>query len=154
MRLATIKLNGAEVAAVVTGAGLLPVSTINEKLNQNWATEVFTLIQTNQLDAMNEWYRNGGKEKLESLSQYAISKNEVRYAPLYRHPSKIWGIGLNYVDHAGDLAEKAPTLAPASFAKFDTTIIGPGEEIKIPLQSEKTTGESELAIIFGKNAKM
>lgn len=153
MRLATIKYNGAEVASVVTAAGMLPVSKINEKLGKIWPTQLLELIQSGRLEEMNTWYRAGGKEQLDKLAEYAIAKENVQYGPLYRHPSKIWGIGLNYVDHAGDLAEKAPTIAPASFPKFDTTIIGPGDNIEIPVQSEKTTAEAELAIIFGKKCK-
>ena len=73
--------------------------------------------------------------------------------PLYRYPRKIWGIGLNYVEHADDLAEKLPLTEPASFMKPDTTIIGHNDKIKIPFQSEKTTGESELGLIIGKECK-
>lgn len=151
MRLATIKLNNAEVASIVTAAGVVPVAAVNTHTGENWPTEMFEIINSGALDAMNEWYRAGGKADLTKLT--AIPKSDAKFCPLYRHPSKIWGIGLNYVDHAGDLAEKAPTIAPASFAKFDTTIIGPGNEIIVPLQSEKTTGESELGIIFGKRCK-
>jgi 2-keto-4-pentenoate hydratase/2-oxohepta-3-ene-1,7-dioic acid hydratase in catechol pathway len=57
------------------------------------------------------------------------------------------------VAHAADLAEKAPSDEPASFMKPDTTIIGPGDLIHIPLQSEKTTGEAELGIILGRECK-
>lgn len=153
MRLSTIKLDGAEVVSIVTKSGLVPVSTVNEKLGKQWPTDMFELIQTGQLETMNDWYRSGGKTELEGLSQDAIPKSSAEYAPLYRHPSKIWGIGLNYVDHAGDLAEKAPTVAPASFAKFDTTIIGPNDSILVPVQSEKTTAEGELGVIFGKKCK-
>lgn len=153
MRLSTITLNGAEVAAVVTSAGLIPVAAINEKLGKEWPADVFTLIQTGQLEEMNNWYRAGGKTELEGLSEYAIAKSDAQYAPLYRHPRKIWGIGLNYVDHAGDLSEKAPTVYPGTFSKYDTTIIGPNEEIRIPVQSEKTTAEGELGVIFGKKCK-
>jgi len=153
MRLATIKLNETEIASVVTAAGVLPVSQINQKLGKSWSTDILELIKTNQLAEMTTWYKCGGESQLAALAEEAIPLDEIQYAPLYRHPSKIWGIGLNYVDHAGDLAEKAPTLAPASFAKFDTTIIGPGDTIQIPLQSEKTTAEAELAIIFGTTCK-
>lgn len=151
MRLSTIKLNGAEVASIVTAAGVVPVADVNEKLGKTWPTDMFEIISSGVLDDMNDWYRAGGKAAVEQLD--AIAKSEAQFGPLYRYPRKIWGIGLNYVDHAGDLAEKAPTLAPASFTKFDTTVIGPGDDIKIPLQSEKTTGESELGIIFGKKCK-
>jgi 2-keto-4-pentenoate hydratase/2-oxohepta-3-ene-1,7-dioic acid hydratase in catechol pathway len=153
MRLATVVLDGAEVASVLSSDGFVPIGKINEELAQKWPTDMQELIVTGKLGELNSWYRADGKNQLAGLAVYAIPKNAAQYAPLYRHPSKIWGIGLNYVDHAGDLSEKAPTLAPASFAKFDTTIIGPGEAIRIPIQSEKTTAEGELAIIFGKKCK-
>jgi 2-keto-4-pentenoate hydratase/2-oxohepta-3-ene-1,7-dioic acid hydratase in catechol pathway len=153
MRLSSIRLYGKEVASIVTAAGLVAVKIVNEKLGQKWSEDMFELIRSGQLDTMTQWYRNGGKEEVEKLFPYSLPKDKVTYAPLYRHPSKIWGISLNYVDHAGDLAEKAPILAPASFAKFDTTIIGPNEAIRVPLQSEKTTAEGELGIIFGRRCK-
>ncbi|NUP90072.1 MAG: fumarylacetoacetate hydrolase family protein, partial [Candidatus Sumerlaeia bacterium] len=77
----------------------------------------------------------------------------VRFAPLLRRPRKIWGIGLNYREHAADLAETSPTAEPASFMKPDTAIIGPGETIRIPLLSERTTGEAELGIVIGRRCR-
>jgi 2-keto-4-pentenoate hydratase/2-oxohepta-3-ene-1,7-dioic acid hydratase in catechol pathway len=153
MRLATLKLDGNEVASVLTGAGFIPVGDINDKLGFNWPPDMQELIVSGKLEELKSWYRTGGRRQLDGLAGYVIPPKMAEFAPLYRHPSKIWGIGLNYADHAEDLAERAPTLAPASFAKFDTTIIGPGETIKIPMQSEKTTAEAELAIIFGKKCK-
>lgn len=50
------------------------------------------------------WFNKSGRALLENSSEIGIPKEKVLYAPLYRHPSKIWGIGLNYVDHASDLA--------------------------------------------------
>jgi 2-keto-4-pentenoate hydratase/2-oxohepta-3-ene-1,7-dioic acid hydratase in catechol pathway len=60
---------------------------------------------------------------------------------------------LNYVEHAGDLEEIAPSEEPASFMRPDTTIIGPGEEIRLPEQAERVTGEAELGLIIGREAK-
>ncbi|MDR3588221.1 MAG: fumarylacetoacetate hydrolase family protein [Negativicutes bacterium] len=151
MRLATIKLQGSEVAGIIAPAGVVPVASVNQRLGKDWPVDLFQIIQSEALSDMNAWFRAGGKEALDDLT--AIPLHQVRFGPLYRRPGKIWGIGLNYVDHAGDLAEKAPTLAPASFAKFDTTIIGPSDPIQIPLQSDKTTAEAELGIIFGKKCK-
>ena len=153
MRLATVKKNGAEVAAVVTKAGVVPVETVNQRFNQHWSTSLFEIIQTNQLDEMKHWYQNGGKQQLERIESDAIPADQVEYGPLYRHPRKIWGIGLNYVEHAADLHEKAPNTEPASFMKPDTAIIGPGDTIEIPFQSDRTTAESELGIIIGKACK-
>lgn len=153
MRLATIKYNGGEIATIVIEKGLLPIAKVNEMLGKNWSQDMLAIIQSGQLEEIKAWYSAGGKAQAEAMAEHAVDKEIAVFAPLYRQPNKIWGIGLNYVDHAGDLAEKAPTLAPASFNKFNTTIIGPGDEIKIPVHSEKTTGEAELAVIYGKKCK-
>ncbi len=99
---------------------------------------------------MNDWYLTEGKKQIAKFTEAAIPLTEARFGPLYRNPRKISGIGLNFVDHASDLSEKAPSTEPASFFKPDTTIIGPDDAIKIPIQSNNTTAEAELGVIFGK----
>jgi 2-keto-4-pentenoate hydratase/2-oxohepta-3-ene-1,7-dioic acid hydratase in catechol pathway len=153
MRLATIKKDGEEKAAIAVKQGVVLVETINQKFNQEWATELFEMIKLGQVETLRSWYDQEGKSQLEALTEGIIPAEEVEYGPLYRHPRKIWGIGLNYVEHAADLHEKAPNIAPASFMKPDTTIIGPGDTIEIPFQSDRTTAESELGIIIGKECK-
>jgi 2-keto-4-pentenoate hydratase/2-oxohepta-3-ene-1,7-dioic acid hydratase in catechol pathway len=74
---------------------------------------------------------------------------DATFGAPYRHPRLIWGIGLNYVEHASDLTESVPE-EPASFIKGDHTVIGPGEEIPIPAQSERTTAEAELGLVIGR----
>ena len=83
----------------------------------------------------------------------AIPTSDVEYGPLYRRPRKIWGIGLNYAEHAEDLDVVSPSDEPASFMRPDTTIIGPGEEILLPEQSRRVTAEAELAVIIGREAR-
>ncbi len=73
----------------------------------------------------------------------------VRFAPPYRRPRKIWGIGLNYVAHAADLAEQVPD-EPASFVKAEHTVIGPGDPIPLPWQSERVTAEAEMGLVIGR----
>lgn len=97
---------------------------------------------------------NGERDRIESAARSAgadvfRSRSEVRFAAPYLHPRKIWGIGLNYVDHAADLSESVPE-EPASFMKGDHTIIGPGEPIPVPWQSERTTVEAELGLVIGR----
>ncbi|PRY02401.1 fumarylacetoacetate hydrolase family protein [Allonocardiopsis opalescens] len=72
----------------------------------------------------------------------------LRFGAPYRHPRKIWGIGLNYVEHASDLTESVPE-EPASFMKGDHTIIAPDEPIPLPAQSERVTAEAELGLVIG-----
>ena len=149
MRLATLKVAGNEVASVITTKGAVLVETINKAKATDYSTDMLTLIQKDEIPGMNEWYKNGGKEELEGME--TIPAAEMVYAPLYRKCSRIWGIGLNYRDHAGDLAEKTPTGIPASFIKNEFTICGHGDDIKIPVQSQKTTAEAELGVIIGKD---
>ncbi len=79
---------------------------------------------------------------------FSARENVVFTAP-YRSPRKIWGIGLNYRAHAGDLSENVPT-EPASFMKGDHTIIGQDGQIVLPEQSERVTAEAELGIVIGR----
>jgi len=153
MRLATIRMNSLEETAVVSATGVIPVGILNQQLGKHWPTTTLDIIVSGQFEKVNDWYHHEGQDILKRLKKYEIPLDQVNYAPLYRHPSKIWGIGLNYVEHASDLSEKAPTLYPASFIKPDTTIIGHQDIVNIPLQSEKTTGEAELGIIIGQRCK-
>jgi 2-keto-4-pentenoate hydratase/2-oxohepta-3-ene-1,7-dioic acid hydratase in catechol pathway len=77
-----------------------------------------------------------------------VPPDDVTFLAPYRNPRKIWGIGLNYTAHADDLTAGYPD-EPASFVKADHTIIGPGEPIPLPPQSERVTAEAELGIVFG-----
>jgi 2-keto-4-pentenoate hydratase/2-oxohepta-3-ene-1,7-dioic acid hydratase in catechol pathway len=71
----------------------------------------------------------------------------------YRRPRMIWGIGLNYREHAADLSETAPAEEPASFIKGDHTVIGPGEPIPLPWQSRRVTAEAELGVVIGRECR-
>ncbi|KIH99461.1 fumarylacetoacetate hydrolase [Streptomonospora alba] len=74
------------------------------------------------------------------------------FAAPYTRPRKIWGIGLNYLEHASDLTEQVPE-EPASFMKGDHTIIAPGEPIPLPRQSERVTAEAELGLVIGRECR-
>jgi 2-keto-4-pentenoate hydratase/2-oxohepta-3-ene-1,7-dioic acid hydratase in catechol pathway len=81
-----------------------------------------------------------------------IPLDNLRFVAPYRTPQKIWGIGLNYLEHASDLSEKLPE-EPASFIKANHTIIGPDEPIILPWQSERVTAEAELGLVIGRLAR-
>jgi 2-keto-4-pentenoate hydratase/2-oxohepta-3-ene-1,7-dioic acid hydratase in catechol pathway len=153
MRLATVRLEGVETAAVALENGAVPVIEINDALGTEWPTDLLLLIAGDHLvDLRLRWDALSAGE-MEEISRLAIPASGVEYAPPYRRPRKIWGIGLNYAEHAGDLSETAPADEPASFMRPDTTIVGPGDEVVLPTQSERVTAEAELALIIGRTAK-
>ncbi len=66
--------------------------------------------------------------------------------------SKIVCVGRNYRDHAAELGNDVPT-APMLFFKPNTSVIGPGDTIVLPPQSERVDFEGELAAVIGRIAK-
>jgi len=143
MRLCTLRLNGEETAAVVTPQGVMPVKRINAHLGRCWPTDVLTLLQRGFSPLLMRYAER---------TPGALQPQDARFGPLYRHPRKIWGIGLNYKDHAADLSAPFPT-EPASFMKGDHTIIGPGDTIELPPESERVTAEAELGVIIGRECR-
>jgi 2-keto-4-pentenoate hydratase/2-oxohepta-3-ene-1,7-dioic acid hydratase in catechol pathway len=140
MRLCTIKLGGREQAAVVTPSGIVPVAAINSQLRKTWRDDLYALI----LQGIDRRILADAEQ-----TTVRLDPTSVQYGPLYRHPRKILGIGLNYRDHAADLNAPYPT-EPASFMKCDNTIIGPGDAIELPPQSERVTAEAEIGVIIGR----
>jgi 2-keto-4-pentenoate hydratase/2-oxohepta-3-ene-1,7-dioic acid hydratase in catechol pathway len=147
LKLATVEVGDAERAAVVLSDGVVPVAEIRE----GWPADLFSLLEGGRFHDLRRWWE--GLDGLEELSERVTPLSGVSYAPLYRRPRKIWGIGLNYAEHAEDLDVVSPSDEPASFMRPDTTIIGPGEEILLPEQSRRVTAEAELALVIDREAK-
>ncbi|MGB9378086.1 MAG: fumarylacetoacetate hydrolase family protein [Mycobacteriales bacterium] len=63
-------------------------------------------------------------------------------------PTKVIGIGKNYADHAAEMGGPAPT-APVVFLKPSTSVIGPGDPIRLPPDSQRVDHEAELAVVIG-----
>jgi 2-keto-4-pentenoate hydratase/2-oxohepta-3-ene-1,7-dioic acid hydratase in catechol pathway len=153
MKLASLRYQGEEKAGIRVPGGIEPLESLNRHFGWKYPTDLLGLIETGTLEEIRDWYQAGGEQELAGLKKFLIPEKEISFAPLFRRPRKIWGIGLNYKAHARDLSEKAPETEPASFMKPDTTIIGPGDTILIPKQSERTTAEAELGIVIGRPCK-
>lgn len=63
--------------------------------------------------------------------------------------SKVIGIGRNYAAHAAELNNPVPD-APLLFIKPNTAVIGPGEPIVYPPETENLHFEGELAVVIGR----
>jgi 2-keto-4-pentenoate hydratase/2-oxohepta-3-ene-1,7-dioic acid hydratase in catechol pathway len=64
-------------------------------------------------------------------------------------PSKVIAVGKNYADHAREMGGEVPA-APMIFLKPSTSVIGPGDPIALPWQSEQIEHEAELAVVIGR----
>jgi len=67
-------------------------------------------------------------------------------------PGKIICVGLNYRDHAEEQGTALPE-APLLFAKWQNTLIGPGDPIVIPPVVTKCDYEAELGVVIGERIK-
>jgi 2-keto-4-pentenoate hydratase/2-oxohepta-3-ene-1,7-dioic acid hydratase in catechol pathway len=64
-------------------------------------------------------------------------------------PSKVIGIGRNYVEHANELGNPVPD-EPVIFLKPTTSVVGPGASIVLPPASKRVDFEGELAVVIGR----
>jgi 2-keto-4-pentenoate hydratase/2-oxohepta-3-ene-1,7-dioic acid hydratase in catechol pathway len=145
VRLASLRVSGDEVLAVVAGNDWLAAS---EALPGSARTMA-------QLIA-------AGPAALEALRQAATPAaiadrgrplaGVEMLAPL-PVPGKIVAIGRNYREHATEEGVDPPT-APLVFAKFPGSVVGPGAEIVWdPDLTSQVDYEAELAVVIGRRAR-
>jgi len=63
--------------------------------------------------------------------------------------SKVVGIGRNYAAHAAELGHDLPA-EPLMFIKPNTSVVGPGDPVFYPKQTEDLHYEGELAVVIGR----
>ncbi|OGO66885.1 MAG: 2-hydroxyhepta-2,4-diene-1,7-dioate isomerase [Chloroflexi bacterium RBG_19FT_COMBO_56_12] len=77
--------------------------------------------------------------------------DEVRLlAPI--QPSKILCVGRNYVAHAKEHAAEVPEV-PLLFLKPPSAVIGTGDPILLPPQSQQVEHEAELAVVISRRGR-
>lgn len=80
-----------------------------------------------------------------------VEEQDVTWLPPVE-PRTVFVLGLNYADHAAELAFSAPT-EPIVFLKGPNTFIGHNAETRRPSDVTYMHYECELAVIIGKTAK-
>jgi 2-keto-4-pentenoate hydratase/2-oxohepta-3-ene-1,7-dioic acid hydratase in catechol pathway len=145
VRLASLRVSGAEVLAIVAGDEWLAASD----LLPDGARTMADLVA-------------GGAGAVEAL-QRAVARDAVAgrgrsmadaevLAPVPR-PGKIVAIGRNYRDHATEEGVEPPA-APLIFAKWPSSVVGPGAEIRWdPALTTQVDYEAELAVVIGRRAR-
>ena len=61
MRLATIKLNGKEIAGIVTESGILPIAALNAAKGTAWKEEMYELICAQQVPGLTSGTTRAGR---------------------------------------------------------------------------------------------
>lgn len=86
------------------------------------------------------------------LPRLAPVHDITRFGPPLTGIGKIVCIGLNYRDHARETGAELPK-EPIVFLKAPDTVVGADDEVRIPLNSNKTDWEVELAVVIGATAR-
>ena len=86
-------------------------------------------------------------------SSRRLALSDLRVCAPIDDPGKVIAIGLNYREHVGEGNFDVPT-APLIFAKFPSSIIGPGDVIEWDAAYTSAVDlEAELAVIVGKRGR-
>jgi 2,4-didehydro-3-deoxy-L-rhamnonate hydrolase len=150
--LSVVTSKGARLAAKLP-SGILVFSTANELFAGNASSVPFTLRAAIT--------GRGGLEKLLPLLQSAVDhpdaskfispEDSVKVAMPFA-PENVFCVGLNYRDHAAE--SKAPVpQQPMLFAKWTSAMIGPGQPIVLPPDTQEVDYEAELGVVIGKKCR-
>ncbi|HET9501639.1 MAG TPA: fumarylacetoacetate hydrolase family protein [Marmoricola sp.] len=83
------------------------------------------------------------------LSNKEYPLGDVRLLAPVLPRSKVVGIGRNYAAHAAEMGSEVPA-EPMFFLKPNTSVVGPGDPVFYPPQSQEVHFEGELAVVIGR----
>lgn len=94
---------------------------------------------------------DGTLPSVEEATASTVHAEGISFRSPIEEYGKLWGIGLNYAEHADDLDEERPD-EPASFMKPSTAAVGPGGPIRLPPRevTDRVTAEGELGVVVGR----
>lgn len=81
-----------------------------------------------------------------SGGDFELARRERRVGPPVPTPGKVFGVGLNYADHAAETASVPPDN-PLVFAKFPSCISGPNDDVVLGCAT--ADWEVELVLVIG-----
>lgn len=141
MKLATIEKNGLKSTGIIEGDLVYLVS------GPGIPATMLELIRGGK-EALGQVAEKHAKQEFKS---FLLAEMHIR-API-DNPQKIMAIGHNYMDHIREQNAPVPTH-PLLFAKFPSSIIGPGETITWDENLTKQVDiEAELGVVIGRKAR-
>lgn len=146
MRLVTWTGNGRDEAAILAGEGRhVRVASLNSRFGSRFPTRVGSLVAGGLVGDLAAFWRSAAG----TADAFAEATDPHLWGALFTPRGKIWGIGLNYTEHAADLGAARPS-EPASFMKPNDTCVAPGAGIRLPAQSARVTAEAEIGLVIGR----
>jgi len=141
MKLATFTLSGHTRIGVVIDDRIVDLSVAAPGLPIEMCA--FLAAGTNALDVARTAAESG-----DGRIPLADVKLE---APVLR-PPKILAVGLNYKDHIAETGMEVPKI-PIIFNKQSTSVVGPGDPVHRPAESEMLDYEGEFGVVIGRRCR-
>jgi 2-keto-4-pentenoate hydratase/2-oxohepta-3-ene-1,7-dioic acid hydratase in catechol pathway len=105
-----------------------------------------------EFPSLRELIAGNGRAKIDRFlgrgrADHALA--ELSYLPAVPDPAKIICVGVNYHDHRAEMGRK-PEDYPTLFVRWPSSLVGHGQPLIKPRESERFDYEGEIAIIIGK----
>lgn len=136
MRLITYLYEGSREPGLLVAGQVLP-------LKQAGFQDVLSLI------AGGEQALGRARALVGDRSATRIELSSVKLLAPLANPPRIFGIGLNYREHAAE-SKMAVQSSPTVFLKLSSSIIGPDAGVPLPPEALQPDYEAELAVVIGK----
>lgn len=122
----------------------------DEYIDVNSANSEFPSTVREMLELGLEWQ----KRAWDSLDRGPVrhDPSTARLTAPVPDARKIICLGLNYSDHAKESGVEPPS-EPVLFSKYTTALIGHGENIVLPPESDQVDYEAELVIVIGRRGR-
>ena len=108
------------------------------------------------LEALAGDISNRGSSGLASSgAERAISTEEAQLLTPVMYPNKLMAVGANYSGHLKEMGLAVEKWAPMPFffRPPTTSLVGPGETVRIPPSTKQFDWECELAVVVGKTLR-
>jgi 2-keto-4-pentenoate hydratase/2-oxohepta-3-ene-1,7-dioic acid hydratase in catechol pathway len=131
----------------------LEVVTVQMKLtrvsHKNFATAQYAILEESKVYPIGETYTFGQSSLPDAKD--ALDLEDVKLVTPVT-PSKIVCVGRNYKEHAAELGNKMPD-EPLLFLKPPSSLVGHGDRVELPSQSQQVEHEGELGVVIGRTAR-
>jgi 2-keto-4-pentenoate hydratase/2-oxohepta-3-ene-1,7-dioic acid hydratase in catechol pathway len=131
------------IAGGKPGIGLAVDGGVVDCTEEAGTSDLFELLQAGRLESLGS--------RATAPADHRI--DEIGFRPLIGNPAaKFLCIGINYRPHMLEMGRELPPH-PVVFVRFASSLVGHGEGMVRPRESERYDFEGELAVIIGKRAR-
>ncbi|MFD6529787.1 fumarylacetoacetate hydrolase family protein [Streptomyces sp. NPDC060184] len=106
------------------------------------------LVDLGRADLGELFAETGWRDRAAAATGACYPVEGADFAPVVPNPSKVICVGHNYTNHIKEMGRELPSH-PTLFPKYAETLLGAGDDIVKPAETEAFDWEVELAVVIG-----